>query len=159
MINFKPESVQCYQENSFMFIGVDSTTASSDFQIRVISDSLADKGVIPAIGKINLVFKGHPFADFNHEIIDAHKMQEMDSKIPFETLIMAEILPQKIGGMESSLYFSLPENYKIEYIVFEGTADDIEKNALAQIILHFNVITPQQIFFLTSSGNLFTCSI
>lgn len=147
MINFKPENAHYDPKNSFMFIGVDSTTASSDFQIRVISDSLSDKGVIPTIGKTNLVFKGHPFSDFNHEIIDAHKMQKMDSKIPFESLIMAELLPQKMGGMESSLYFSLPENYKVEYIVFKGTADDIEKNALAQIMLYLNVITPKQIFF------------
>ncbi|NRD72057.1 hypothetical protein HQQ94_02120 [Shewanella sp. VB17] len=147
MINFKSENFNYHKKNSFMFIGVDSTTTNSDIQIRVISDSLSDQGVIPSIGKTNLLFKGHPFADFNDKIIDAHKMQSMNSSIPFETLIMAELLPQKIGGMESSLYFSLPQNYKIEYIVFEGTADDIEKNSLVQIMLYLNIITPQQIFF------------
>jgi len=131
----------------FIFIGVDSTSASSELQTKVIADSRQESGVIPQINAKKMQFKGHPFANFNQAIIDAHQMSQMPSMIPFETLIMTGNLPQKIGGMASSLYFSLPDDYHIEYIVFSGSKLDLKEHALLQIMLYLKVITPERIYF------------
>ncbi|MCL1095326.1 hypothetical protein [Shewanella kaireitica] len=135
------------QQHDFMFIGVDSSNASSELQINVIADSRQESGVIPTITAKKMLFKGHPFADFNQTIVNAHQMGEMPAMIPFETLIMTGNLPQKVGGMASSLYFSLPKNYHIEYIVFTGSKQDLEEHALLQIMLYLKVISPERVYF------------
>lgn len=135
------------QQHDFMFICVDSSNASSELQVKVIADSRQESGVIPKLTAKNMLFKGHPFADFNQTIIDAHQMGEMPAMIPFETLIMTGNLPKKVGGMASSLYFSLPKNYHIEYIVFSGSKQDLEEHALLQIMLYLKVISPERVYF------------
>ncbi len=135
------------QQHDFMFIGVDSSNASSELHINVITDSRQESGVIPTITAKKILFKGHPFADFNQTIVDAHQMDEMPAMIPFETLIMTGNLPQKVGGMASSLYFSLPKNYHIEYIVFSGSKQDLQEHALLQIMLYLKVISPEKVYF------------
>ena len=135
------------QQAEFMFIGVDSTSASGELQTKVIADSRQESGLIPQINAKKMLFKGHPFAKFNQVIVDAHQMDEMPSMIPFETLIMTGNLPKKVGGMASSLYFSLPNNYHIEYIVFSGSKKDLEEHALLQIMLYLKVISPERVYF------------
>nr|BAF91160.1 alpha2,3-sialyltransferase [Vibrio sp. JT-FAJ-16] len=150
LTNFNPKEIQeDFNKNSnknFIFIGSNSATATAEEQINIISEAKKENSSIitNSISDYDLFFKGHPSATFNEQIINAHDMIEINNKIPFEALIMTGILPDAVGGMGSSVFFSIPKEVKNKF-VFYKSGTDIENNSLIQVMLKLNLINRDNI--------------
>ncbi|MDF4981249.1 hypothetical protein P3565_23050, partial [Vibrio parahaemolyticus] len=150
LTNFNPKEIQeDFNKNSnknFIFIGSNSATATAEEQINIISEAKKENSSIitNSISDYDLFFKGHPSATFNEQIINAHDMIEINNKIPFEALIMTGILPDAVGGMGSSVFFSIPQEVKNKF-VFYKSGTDIENNSLIQVMLKLNLINRDNI--------------
>ena len=142
---FNPELLKKqYAESNkknFIFVGTNKGTATAQEQINIISEAKNTNSIIieNSIADYDLFFKGHPSADYNQEILTAHNMTEIYNKIPFETLIMTETLPDAFGGMGSSVFFSIPKTVENKFIFYKS-GTDIEKTSLIQVMLKLGII-------------------
>ncbi|MGR6646766.1 sialyltransferase, partial [Avibacterium paragallinarum] len=87
----------------------------------------------------------------NDYIISKTGAEKIPANIPFEVLMMTNSLPDYVGGIMSTVYFSLsPKN--IDKVIFLGSEkikneNDAKSQTLSKLMLMLNVITPEQIFF------------
>lgn len=150
LTEFNPEKIkEQYKKNpseNFMFIGTNSGTATAEQQIKIITEAKKKNSAIikKTIDGYDLFFKGHPSADYNKQIIDAHNMIEINNKVPFEVLIMTGALPDAVGGMGSSVFFSLPKTVKNKF-VFYNTDVKIESDPLIQVMVKLGVVDKSDI--------------
>ena len=142
---FNPEKIKeqykASPHENFIFIGTNSGTATAEQQIDILTEAKKpDSPIITnSIQGLDLFFKGHPSATYNQQIIDAHNMIEIYNKIPFEALIMTDALPDAVGGMGSSVFFSLPNTVENKFIFYKSDTD-IENNALIQVMIELNIV-------------------
>ena len=87
-------------------------------------------------------FKLHPNgSDINDQIIAAFPDYErIPDAVGYEVLIVAGLIPEKTGGILSSLYFSLPKD-KIAYLIYTGSRED----ALVQVMTELDIIVDAQL--------------
>ncbi|OBU29967.1 hypothetical protein [Photobacterium kishitanii] len=147
---FNPEKIkEQYKESpneNFIFVGSNSGTATADQQIDIITEAKKpDSLIIPkSIQEYDLFFKGHPSATYNQQIIDAHNMTEIYNKIPFEALIMTDTLPDAVGGMGSSVFFSLPSKVENKFIFYKSDTD-IDNNSLIQVMIALHIVNREDV--------------
>lgn len=125
----------------------------ADQQINVLRNVKYSTGALYPGKKYDFFFKGHPAGkDINKRIESAFDgMISIPSNISFEVLMMTGMLPDKIGGIASSLYLSLPRD-KISFIVFSSTDDisnlhDAINSPLVQIMIKLNIISEHSVVF------------
>ncbi|CAH1547241.1 Alpha-/beta-galactoside alpha-2,3-sialyltransferase (plasmid) [Vibrio harveyi] len=154
LTSFNPDKIQAqYKESpnkNFVFVGTNSRSATAEQQINIIKEAKKlDSEIIPnSIDGYDLFFKGHPSATYNQQIVDAHDMTEIYNRTPFEVLAMTSSLPDAVGGMGSSLFFSLPKTVETKFIFYKS-GTDIESNALIQVMLKLGIITDEKVRFTT----------
>ena len=87
-------------------------------------------------------FKLHPNgSDINDTITAAFPDYErIPDAVGYEALIVAGLIPEKTGGILSSLYFSLPKD-KIAYLIYTGSRED----ALVQVMTELDIIVDAQL--------------
>lgn len=162
-VGLKPEELEAEynkkDNDNFIFTGT-TTWAGGETrefyaqqQINVLKNAVLDSGDLYLGKQYDLFFKGHPAGnDINTMILNGFpEMYDIKSSISFEVLMMAGLLPQKVGGIASSLYFSLPSE-KIDFLVFTSSKDvtdreEAMKSSLVQVMLKLNIIKEEQVKF------------
>lgn len=139
---------------NFIFVGSNTGTATAQQQIDIISEAKKSGSEIieSSIEGYDLFFKGHPSATYNQEIISAHNMTEIYNKIPFEALIMTDTLPHAVGGMGSSVFFSLPNSVENKF-VFYKTGTDIQNTPLIQVMLKLGIVSSNNVKLISELPN------
>ncbi len=137
--------------NGFMFIG-GVTYYLGDLEINYMDELLkiAQKSISGDYDA--LFFKGHPsyLSDkFNYPILQAiDNIIEIPKELPTEVLLITGLLPSKVGGVNSSIFFSLPKE-NISHIVFTDEkyyCDDISNYKFIEILLRVGCVKEEQIF-------------
>ncbi|MGL4668360.1 MAG: hypothetical protein ACRCWR_10580, partial [Saezia sp.] len=150
LTGFTPEKIKDQYSSSpnenFIFVGTNSGTATAEQQIKIIAEAKKTNSTIidKSINGYDLFFKGHPSADYNQQIIDAHDMMEIDNKIPFEVLIMTGTLPDAVGGMGSSVFFSLPKTIENKFVFYKAGVD-FENDSLIQVMIKLGIVNADDI--------------
>lgn len=151
-------------QKSFIFTGTTTWTwdgsVREDYataQLNAIVNFTDPKSKIYLGDKYKIYFKGHPGGlDINKIIMDKAAKQNIDitsinPRISFELLIMSQNLPTKVGGIASTLYFSLPKD-KIAQIIFVPngkikTREDALNDPLVRVMIKLEIIKPSQVIF------------
>ncbi|MGR6649969.1 sialyltransferase, partial [Avibacterium paragallinarum] len=125
---------------------------NAKLQTEILESFIKPNGKFYLGDDIKIFFKGHPKGDdINDYIISKTGAEKIPANIPFEVLMMTNSLPDYVGGIMSTVYFSLsPKN--IDKVIFLGSEkikneNDAKSQTLSKLMLMLNVITPEQIFF------------
>ncbi|MFZ7157053.1 hypothetical protein ACLS0M_10135 [Avibacterium avium] len=147
------------EERTFIFTGTttwekdkDKRLANAKTQVKVLEDFLKPDGKFYLGNKIKVFFKGHPKGDeINEYILKQTGAENIPANIPFEVLMMTNSLPDYVGGIMSSMYFSLPATHINKVIFLDSdkvkNKNDAKAQTLSKLMLMLNVITPEQIAF------------
>ncbi|MDP9500762.1 sialyltransferase [Bisgaard Taxon 45] len=107
-----------------------------------------------------IYFKGHPKGgEINDYILNnAPNITNIPANISFEVLMMTGLLPDKVGGVASSLYFSLPKD-KISHIIFTSdkqikNREDALNHPYVKVMRRLGIIDESQIIFWDSLKQL-----
>lgn len=99
-----------------------------------------------------LFFKGHPtyLSDkFNYPILQTiNNIIEIPKELPTEVLLVTGLLPSKVGGINSSIFFSLP-NENIEHVVFTDKkyySHEISNQKFIDVLLRTECVKEEQLF-------------
>ena len=99
-----------------------------------------------------LFFKGHPsyLSDkFNYPILQAiDNIIEIPKELPIEVLLITDLLPSKVGGINSSVFFSLPKE-NINHVVFTDKkyySHEISNQKFIDILLRTECVKEEQLF-------------
>ncbi|EGT82787.1 putative sialyltransferase-like protein [Haemophilus haemolyticus M21639] len=139
--------------NGFMFIG-GITYYLGNYEINYANELLkiAKKSISGDYDA--LFFKPHPayFSDkFNRPILQTiNNMVEIPKELPTEALLITGLLPSKVGGVNSSIFFSLPKE-NIDHVVFTDKkyySHDISNQKFIDILLRIECVKRRTIIFL-----------
>ncbi|MFM4865216.1 hypothetical protein [Aeromonas caviae] len=128
-------------------------------QVNVINNAINETSPYYIGEDVDLFFKGHPRGgDINDYIVNSFSdIKSIPSNISFEILMMTGMLPDKIAGIASSLYFTIPGD-KVDFIVFTSTDDIADREAalkspLVQVMLKLNIVKESNILFWSDLPN------
>lgn len=125
---------------------------NAKLQTEILESFIKPNGKFYLGNDIKIFFKGHPKGDdINDYIISKTGAEKIPANIPFEILMMTNSLPDYVGGIMSTVYFSLPSK-NIDKVIFLGSEkikneNDAKSQTLSKLMLMLNVITPEQIAF------------
>lgn len=104
-------------------------------------------------------FKGHPCGtDIRDYILKQIAMEELPAEIPFEVLLMMDVLPDYISGVGSSVFFSLPLE-RIKHIAFIGKKETgSNEYHIFEVLKMLNIVQSDQVKFVETSEFLLTPS-
>ncbi|MCW9718047.1 hypothetical protein [Avibacterium sp. 21-599] len=164
IVNFNEEIYNKLKNNNLnqkTFIFTGTTTWFEDqnerlknakLQTKILNKFLDKNGEFYLGDDIKVYFKGHPKGgDINEYILQETGAENIPANIPFEVLIMTDTLPDFVGGIMSSVYFSLPTK-NISKVVFLSSEkikneQDARSEILSQLMLMLGIIKPEQIIF------------
>lgn len=139
--------------NGFMFIGGITYYLDAEYETSYANELLkvAQKSVSGDYDR--LFFKGHPsyISDkFNQLILkNIDNIIEIPKDIPIEVLLLIGLCPNKVGGVNSSSYFLMPQE-KLSHIVFTDpkyyTYSILNKDFI-NILLRLGCVKEEQIFY------------
>ena len=138
--------------NGFMFIGGITYYLDDEYETSYANELLkiAQKSVSGDYDR--LFFKGHPsyISDkFNQFILkNIDNIIEIPKDIPIEVLFLTGLCPNKVGGVNSSSYFLMPQE-KLSHIVFTDPkyyTYSILNTDFIKILLRLGCIKEEQIF-------------
>ena len=134
----------------FMFIG--GITMYLDCEIDYANELLKIAQKSTSGNYDALFFKGHPtyLSDkFNYPILQTiNNIIEIPKELPTEVLLITGLLPSKVGGINSSIFFSLPSE-NIEHIVFTDKKyyhHEISNQKFIDILLRTECVKEEQLF-------------
>lgn len=92
-------------------------------------------------------FKLHPRGgDINEKITAAFpNYLRIPDSVGYEVLIVAGLLPEKTGGVISSLYYSIPSD-NISFLVYVGDKDELNTSRM-QVMLELGIMKNDQLYF------------
>nr|WP_276516366.1 hypothetical protein [Shewanella sairae] len=94
----------------------------------------------------------------NNMILNAFKdMINIPASISFEVLMMTGSLPDKVAGIASSLYFTIPAD-KVDFIVFTSSEDITDreealKSPLVQVMMTLGIVEEESVQFWSDLPN------
>ena len=134
----------------FMFIG--GITMYLDDEIDYANELLKIAQKSTSGNYDALFFKGHPsyLSDkFNYPILQTiNNIIEIPKELPTEVLLITGLLPSKVGGINSSIFFSLP-NENIEHVVFTDKkyySHEISNQKFIDVLLRTECVKEEQLF-------------
>lgn len=137
--------------NGFMFIG-GVTYYLDDVEINYLDELLKIAQKSTSGDYDALFFKGHPsyLSDkFNYPILQAiDNIIEIPKELPIEVLLITDLLPSKVGGINSSVFFSLPKE-NINHVVFTDKkyySHEISNQKFIDILLRTECVKEEQLF-------------
>lgn len=169
IVGFDKDSLEKSYANSpnknFVFTGT-TTWAGNETrefyakqQINVINNAINETSPLYLGEEYDLFFKGHPRGgDINNMILNAFKdMINIPASISFEVLMMTGSLPDKVAGIASSLYFTIPAE-KVDFIVFTSSDDITDreealKSPLVQVMMKLGIVEKQAVQFWSDLPN------
>ncbi|QDJ12677.1 sialyltransferase [Mergibacter septicus] len=162
LVGFTPEIKHSLETKQKKFVFTGTTTWLGDSkdreyyakaQTNILNNFIQPNGALYIGEGYQNYFKGHPRGLDINDYILAHTKEliNISANIPFELLIMTDLLPEKVGGMVSSLYFSLPEK-NISHLIFTTskevkTALDAFNTDLLKMMLLLEIVKPEQVVF------------
>ncbi|MGL5352177.1 MAG: hypothetical protein ACRDA5_02480 [Clostridium sp.] len=128
-------------------------------QINVINNAINETSPYYLGQVYDLFFKGHPRGDDINEYILSNfsDMTNIPAAVSFEVLMLTGMLPDKVAGIASSLYFTIPGD-NVEFIVFTSS-DDVNdreealKSPLVQVMLKLNIVRESDVLFWSDLPN------
>ncbi|WP_101774701.1 polysialyltransferase family glycosyltransferase [Pasteurella oralis] len=147
-------------EKKFIFTGTTTWEAKTDVreyyaqqQLNLLKHFTQPNGELFIGDDYKVYFKGHPKGDEINEYIlnNAKDIINIPANISFEILMMTGLLPDKVGGIASSLYFSLPKE-KISHIIFTTnkqvkSKEDALNNPYVKVMQRLGIIDESQVIF------------
>lgn len=120
LVGFNDEVKQSLevQQAKFIFTGTTTWEGNTDVreyyaqqQLNLLNHFTQAEGDLFIGDHYKIYFKGHPRGgEINDYILNnAKNITNIPANISFEVLMMTGLLPDKVGGVASSLYFSLPK--------------------------------------------------
>ncbi|HDR1022290.1 TPA: sialyltransferase [Pasteurella multocida] len=151
----------------FIFTGTTTWEGKTDVreyyaqqQLNLLKHFIQTEGDLFIGEQYKVYFKGHPRGgDINEYILQHTKdITNIPANISFEILMMTGLLPDKVGGVASSLYFSLPKE-KISHIIFTSnkkikSKEDALNDLYVRVMLRLGMIDESQIIFWDSLKQL-----
>lgn len=163
IVGFDQEKLQReYQQSelpNFIFTGT-TTWAGGETkeyyaqqQVNVVNNAINETSPHYLGTEYDLFFKGHPGGGVINEIIlsSFDNMINIPAKISFEVLMMTGMLPDVVGGIASSLYFTIPSE-KVSFIVFTSSdtitdRDDALQSPLVQVMMKLGIVKEKGVLF------------
>ncbi|MGC6405087.1 sialyltransferase [Bisgaard Taxon 45] len=151
----------------FVFTGTTTWEANTDVreyyaqqQLNLLNHFIKPEGDLFIGDNYKIYFKGHPKGgEINDYILNnAPNITNIPANISFEVLMMTGLLPDKVGGVASSLYFSLPKD-KISHIIFTSdkqikNKQDALNNPYVKVMRRLGIIDESQVIFWDSLKQL-----
>nr|BAI49484.1 alpha-2,6-sialyltransferase [Photobacterium leiognathi] len=163
IVGFDQEKLQQeYQQSelpNFVFTGT-TTWAGGETkeyyaqqQVNVVNNAINETSPYYLGREHDLFFKGHPRGGIINDIIlgSFNNMIDIPAKVSFEVLMMTGMLPDTVGGIASSLYFSIPAE-KVSFIVFTSSdtitdREDALKSPLVQVMMTLGIVKEKDVLF------------
>ncbi|MGF1708925.1 PKD domain-containing protein [Enterovibrio baiacu] len=131
-------------------------------QVNVINNAINETSPLYLGKDYDLFFKGHPRGgEINDKIIASFdNMQNIPASVSFEILMMTNSLPDKVAGIASSLYFTIP-NENVGFIVFTSSdsvtdKEEAMKSPLVQVMLKLGIVKEDTVLFWSDLPNCST---
>lgn len=169
LVGFSDETKQLFhtEQAKFIFTGTTTWEGNTDIreyyakqQLNLLKHFTHSEGDLFIGDQYKIYFKGHPRGgDINDYILKhAKDITNIPANISFEILMMTGLLPDKVGGVASSLYFSLPKE-KISHIIFTSNKkiknkEDALNDPYVRVMLRLGMIDQSQIIFWDSLKQL-----
>lgn len=163
IVGFDKEKLQQeYQQSelpNFVFTGT-TTWAGGETkeyyaqqQVNVVNNAINETSPYYLGREHDLFFKGHPRGGIINDIIlgSFNNMIDIPAKVSFEVLMMTGMLPDTVGGIASSLYFTIPAD-KVNFIVFTSSdtitdREDALKSPLVQVMMTLGIVKEKDVLF------------
>lgn len=163
IVGFDQEKLQQeYQQSelpNFVFTGTTTWAGGktkeyyAEQQVNVVNNAINETSPYYLGREYDLFFKGHPRGGIINDIIlgSFNNMIDIPAKISFEVLMMTGMLPDTVGGIASSLYFTLPAE-KVSFIVFTSSdtitdREDALKSPLVQVMMTLGIVKEKDVLF------------
>ncbi|HII3712664.1 TPA: sialyltransferase [Pasteurella multocida] len=169
LVGFNDEVKQSLevQQAKFIFTGTTTWEGNTDVreyyaqqQLNLLNLFTQAEGDLFIGDHYKIYFKGHPRgSEINDYILNnAKNITNIPANISFEVLMMTGLLPDKVGGVASSLYFSLPKE-KISHIIFTSnkqvkSEEDALNNPYVKVMRRLGIIDESQVIFWDSLKQL-----
>ncbi|MCG9962551.1 hypothetical protein [Shewanella cutis] len=128
-------------------------------QVNVINNAINETSPYYLGRDYDLFFKGHPRGeDINDYIISSFEdITNIPASVSFELLLMTGMIPDKVAGVASSLYFTIPAD-NVDFIVFTSSEDITDreealKSPLVQVMMKLNIVKEDNVLFWSDLPN------